>query len=55
MDLGVRALACIPARGKLADLGVVDTPLRFLDAEFRPGEFLYSDEDGILLSARALL
>ncbi len=55
MDIGVKALACIPARGKRAEQGEVNVPLDFLGAEFRPGEFLYSDEDGILLSAEALL
>ena len=55
MDLGIKALGCVPARGRRAELGEVNLALAFLGAEFRPGEFLYSDEDGILLSARALL
>lgn len=55
MDLGVRALACVPARGERAQRGELNVALTFLGAEFRPGEFLYSDEDGILLSAAALL
>lgn len=55
MDIGVRALACIPARGELADQGTLNVALDFLGARFRPGEFLYSDEDGILLSARELI
>jgi regulator of ribonuclease activity A len=55
MELGVKALACIPARGTRDGLGEVNVELEFLGAEFRPGDFLYSDEDGILLSARALI
>jgi regulator of ribonuclease activity A len=55
MNLGVKALGCIPARGKRAEQGDVNVALEFLGAEFRPGEFLYSDEDGILLSQTALL
>jgi len=55
MDLGVKALGCVPARGKRDELGEVNVKLEFLGAEFRPGDFLYSDEDGILLSARALI
>jgi regulator of ribonuclease activity A len=54
MDLGVRALDSIPARGKREEQGDVNVRLEFLGAEFRPGDFLYSDEDGILLSSRAL-
>jgi regulator of ribonuclease activity A len=55
MDIGVKALASVPARGGRADLGDLNVELNFLGAVFRPGEFLYSDEDGILLSAQALL
>jgi regulator of ribonuclease activity A len=55
MQLGVKALDCIPARGARAQQGEVNVELEFLGAVFRPGEYLYSDEDGILLSAAALL
>lgn len=55
MDLGVKALGCVPARGKRDEQGEVNVKLEFLGVEFRPGDFLYSDEDGILLCARALL
>jgi len=55
MDIGVKALASVPARGSRADLGELNVELNFLDAVFRPGDFLYSDEDGILLSAQVLL
>jgi len=55
MDIGVKALAAVPARGSRADLGELNVELEFLGAVFRPGEFLYSDEDGILLSSTALI
>jgi regulator of ribonuclease activity A len=55
MDIGVRALASVPARGSSTNPGELNVELKFLGAVFRPGEFLYSDEDGILLSAQALL
>jgi len=55
MDIGVKALASVPARGSRADLGELNVELNFLGTVFRPGEFLYSDEDGILVSAQALL
>ena len=54
MELGVKALGTVPARGKREEQGEVNVKLQFLGAEFRPGDFLYSDEDGILLSSRAL-
>jgi regulator of ribonuclease activity A len=55
MGIGVKALASVPARGSRTDLGELNVELNFLGAVFRPGEFLYSDEDGIILSAQALL
>ena len=55
MGIGVKALASVPARGSRTDLGELNVELNFLGAVFRPGEFLYSDEDGIILSTQALL
>ncbi|MDH3759951.1 MAG: ribonuclease E activity regulator RraA [Gammaproteobacteria bacterium] len=54
MDIGVKALATNPARGARQGRGNVNVELGFLGANFRPGEQLYSDEDGILLSETAL-
>lgn len=51
MDLGVKALATNPRRGGTGDGGEIGVDLEFLGAVFRPGEYLYSDEDGIILSA----
>ena len=48
------ALASVPARGDRAGRGDVNVDVAFLGALFRPGEYLYADEDGILLSPRAL-
>lgn len=55
MDIGVRALATFPRRGTRDGLGDVDVEVEFLGAVFRPREFLYCDEDGILLSPVELI
>ena len=55
MDIGVRALATIPCRGSNEGLGDIGVELEFLGAVFRPGEILYCDGDGIILSPSALL
>ena len=55
MDIGVKALATNPLRSVKRDQGDVDVEVEFLGATFRPGEYLYSDEDGILLSSKPLL
>ena len=54
MQLGVKALASVPQRGEAQGNGELNTAVSFLGAKFRPGEFLYSDEDGILLCADRL-
>jgi len=55
MEIGVKALATIPLRGSREGKGELNVDVEFHGAVFRPGEYLYSDEDGILLSADALL
>lgn len=54
MDIGVKALSTNPLRSVKEDRGEVNVELSFQGAIFRPGAYLYSDEDGILLSATAL-
>jgi regulator of ribonuclease activity A len=55
MGIGVKALATVPTRGSREGRGELNVEVEFLGAVFRPGEYLYSDEDGILLCAEALL
>ena len=55
MAIGVKALATNPRRSVKEGRGEAQIELDFLGATFRPGEYLYSDEDGILLSPEALL
>jgi regulator of ribonuclease activity A len=55
MDIGVKALATIPVRGAREGKGELNPELQFMGASFRPGEFLYSDEDGIILSPNTLI
>lgn len=55
MAIGVKALAVMPIRGSLEGRGELNLDLDFLGAVFRPGEYLYSDEDGILLCADTLI
>ncbi|HVJ92911.1 MAG TPA: ribonuclease E activity regulator RraA, partial [Labilithrix sp.] len=52
--VGIRALATIPAKSAKAGAGERDVPVTFAGCTFRPGEMLYADEDGIVLSATAL-
>jgi regulator of ribonuclease activity A len=53
-DLGVRALALHPRRSVKRGEGQRDLPVTFLGVTVRPGEWIYADADGVLVSARAL-
>ena len=54
MDLGLRALGTMPLRSDKRGEGERDVPVRFAGVTFRPGEYVYADEDGIIVSATAL-
>ncbi|GAV20426.1 regulator of ribonuclease activity A [Mariprofundus micogutta] len=55
VDLGVKALATIPRKTTKRNQGVMDIPLRFADVVFNPGEYVYADEDGIVLSEKPVV
>jgi regulator of ribonuclease activity A len=54
LDLGIKALGTNPVRSSKHGSGQLDVTVSFGGVEFRPGNWLYSDEDGILLSDRKL-
>ena len=53
-DIGVRALALHPRRSLKRGEGQRDVAVSFLGVTVRPGEWIYADADGVLVSARAL-
>jgi regulator of ribonuclease activity A len=44
----------MPLRSDKRGEGDRDVPVRFAGVTFRPGEFVYADEDGVIVSATAL-
>ena len=54
MALGVKALGTCPVKTDKRGEGQRDLTVRFGDATFRPGEWLYADEDGVIVARRAL-
>lgn len=54
MDLGVMALATHPRKSVKLGCGQRNLPLSFAGVYFSPGNYLYCDEDGILLSEQPL-
>ncbi|MBN4076782.1 ribonuclease E activity regulator RraA [Mariprofundus ferrooxydans] len=55
VDLGVKALAIIPRKTIKRNQGVMDIALHFADVTFYPGDYVYADEDGIVISKNAIL
>jgi regulator of ribonuclease activity A len=54
MDLGIRALGTMPLRSDKRGEGERDVPVRFAGVTFRPGEYVYVDEDGVIVAPQAL-
>jgi regulator of ribonuclease activity A len=53
-DIGVRALALHPRRPAKRGEGQRDVAVAFLGVTLRPGEWIYADADGVLVSSTAL-
>ncbi len=53
-DLGIRALALMPLPTEKKNVGERDVPVQIQGVWVRPGDWLYADEDGIVVSATAL-
>jgi regulator of ribonuclease activity A len=54
LDFGVRALASNPRKSSKRDPGVADVTVHFAGVEFKPGYWLYADEDGIIVAPEKL-
>jgi regulator of ribonuclease activity A len=49
LDIGIKALGSNPRKSAKLAAGQVDVVVRFGGVDFRPGEHLYSDEDGVVV------
>ncbi len=54
MDIGVLAIDTHPMKTVKRNVGEADIPVSFGGVTFTPGEWLYADEDGVIVSATAL-
>lgn len=52
--VGIKALAAHPKKSVKKGAGERDVPVTFAGVTFRPGAWLYADEDGILVSEQRL-
>ncbi len=55
LRVGVKALATIPLKSNKRNEGQQNIVVHFADIEFIPGENIYCDEDGIIVSKEVLI
>ena len=54
IELGIRALNCHPSKTEKRGEGQLNIPVSFAGVHFRPGQFVYADENGIVLATKNL-
>lgn len=55
LDLGVQALASIPLKSVRKGVGETELPVTFGGITFTPGEYVYADNNGVIVSREALI
>lgn len=55
LDLGVHALAAIPRKSNRQGVGKVDVNISFGGVNFKAGDYLYADNNGIVVSQEKLV
>lgn len=55
LDVGIRALASMPLPTEKRNQGQKDLPVQIQGLWVRPGDWLYADEDGMVVSAKPLI
>lgn len=55
MDLGVMALGSFPQKSRKEGKGEKEIPVTFGEVEWKPGHYVYADEDGIVIAERNLI
>jgi regulator of ribonuclease activity A len=54
IGIGIKALGVNPAKSSKTGAGGIDVPVTFGGAAFSPGNWVYCDEDGVLVSPSAI-
>ncbi|MBI4005853.1 MAG: ribonuclease E activity regulator RraA [Gammaproteobacteria bacterium] len=55
IDIGIKALNTNPRKSVKIGAGEREIPLAFAGVTFKPGDYIYADEDGILVSPRKIV
>lgn len=54
INFGVFALGCVPRKSVRRGEGQADIPISFGGASFHPGDYMYADANGIIVSSRPI-
>jgi regulator of ribonuclease activity A len=54
LDLGVKAVGTVPQRPRQDGIGKAGVTVNFGNVEFREGDYLYADGDGVIVAAKPL-
>lgn len=54
IDLGIQALASHPMKTEKRDIGDLNVSVNFGGVTFKPGEFVYADNNGVIVSPTEL-
>jgi len=54
MNLGVKALNTIPLKTEKRGIGDLNVPVSFGGVTFNPGQYIYADNNGIIVSSKSL-
>ncbi len=55
MNIGIKAVNTNPVKSQKRNPGIKNEPVNFANVTFIPQQFIYCDEDGILVSENSLL
>jgi regulator of ribonuclease activity A len=54
LEIGIKALGTCPRKTDKSGQGLRDVPIRIGGIDIRPGDYVYADEDGVVVSAKRL-
>ncbi|MDX1803204.1 MAG: ribonuclease E activity regulator RraA [Alcanivorax sp.] len=55
LDIGVMTLGCVPIKSVRRGEGQLNVDITFGGVTFRPGEYVYADNNGIIVANKALV
>ncbi|NNM51549.1 MAG: ribonuclease E activity regulator RraA [Pseudomonadales bacterium] len=55
LELGVQAVAAFPLKSVRRGVGDVDVPLHVAGQFIQPGDFIYADNNGVIISSKSLV